>query len=68
MNLSRLISILLIVAGAFVAIYAQAGEKQNVYILILGIVFLMLGVYRISKNIPGKHERESEDSDNEQTP
>ena len=59
MKFSRLINMLLIIFGAFVAIYAKAGEKQNVYILIVGIVLLMLGVYRISRNIPNKNDQET---------
>lgn len=59
MNFSRLFNVLLIVLGAIVAIYAKAGAEQNVYILIAGIVFLMLGVYRISRNIPSKNDQET---------
>lgn len=59
MNLSRLLNLFLIVLGAIVAIYAKAGDEQNVYILIAGIVLLMLGVYRISKNIPSKNDQET---------
>ena len=52
--MSRIISYLLIVIGAFVAIYANAQENQNQYVLIGGIVVLMAGIYRISRNIPSK--------------
>lgn len=58
MKISRIISYILIVTGAFVAIYARAGEDQNQYLLIGGIVALMLGVYRISRNIPSKRDQE----------
>lgn len=59
MNLSRIINVLLILIGGFIAFYAQAGEVQNQYILVAGIFILMMGVYRISRNIPSKYDRES---------
>jgi len=58
--MSRIISYILILIGAFVAIYAQAGEDQNQYILLGGIVVLMLGIYRISRNIPNKNNQEED--------
>lgn len=57
MNLSRLLSLILILVGGFIAFYAQAGANQNQYILVAGIFILMMGVYRISRNIPSKHDR-----------
>ena len=58
MNMSRIINLLLIIVGGFVAIYANAGTEQNQYVLIGGIVILMIGVYRISKRIPSKNDQE----------
>jgi len=55
--MSRIISYILILTGALVAIYAQAGEEQNQYILIGGIVVLMMGIYRVSRNIPSKKDQ-----------
>lgn len=66
MNLSRIISILLILIGGFVAFYAQAGANQNQYVLVAGIFLLMMGVYRISRNIPSKHEREQQNENHEE--
>ena len=63
MNLSRVLNVFLIVLGAIVAVYAKAGAEQNVYILISGIVLLMLGVYRISRNIPSKNDQETNTDD-----
>lgn len=51
---SKLINLIFIIAGGIIAFYAQAGETQNTYILIGGIVLLMIGLYRISKGIPEK--------------
>lgn len=66
MNLSRIINVLLIILGAIVAVYAKAGAEQNVYILIAGIVLLMLGVYRISRNIPSKNDQETNADDTQE--
>ena len=57
----KYLNYLLILVGAMVAVYAKAGEEQNQYILIGGIVVLMIGVYRLSKTIPSKRERETGD-------
>jgi hypothetical protein len=66
MNLSRIVSICLILIGGFIAFYAQAGVNQNQYILVAGIFILMMGVYRISRNIPSKYDREnSKESEDE---
>ncbi len=44
--------------------YAKAGEQQNQYILISGIVVLMIGVYRISKTIPSKRDNNQKEYNN----
>ncbi len=62
MNISRLINLICIVVGGIIAIYAQAGEEQNTFLLIGGIVLLMFGVYRTSRNIPSKYGKQEEDS------
>lgn len=51
---------LLIVLGAVIAIYSKYETTQNEYILIGGIVVLMIGVYRISRSVPSKHDREND--------
>lgn len=51
---------LLIIIGAAVAMYSKAGTEQSQYLLIGGIVILMLGIYRISRTIPSRHEDEEE--------
>ena len=60
MNISRLVNFISIVVGGVIAIYAQAEEKQNTYLLMGGIVLLMFGIYRTSRNIPSKHENQEE--------
>lgn len=58
MNKSRLVNIILILTGGLIALYAQAEENQNVYILIGGIVMLMTGLYRLSRGISRKQDEE----------
>ena len=56
MNYSKYINYLLIIIGCVVAIYAQAGEAQDVVILVLGIIILMFGLYRISSTLSSKKQ------------
>ncbi|WP_242205317.1 hypothetical protein [Aestuariivivens insulae] len=51
---------ILIVLGVIVAFYGEVSEAQSPYILIGGIIMLMVGVYRISKTIPSKRDKEVE--------
>ena len=53
-SFNKTLNYILIIIGAVVAIYAQAGEKQDTVVLVIGIMFLMIGIYRISKNIGDK--------------
>ena len=61
---SRVLNIFLILIGTIVAIYAQAEEDQNTYVLVGGIFVLMTGLYRLSRSIPSREEQE-EHSNNE---
>jgi len=65
MKASKYLNYLLILIGCIVAIYAQAGEEQDVIILILGIVILMFGLFRISSTIPSKNNHEDEELNND---
>ncbi|WP_375234957.1 hypothetical protein [Winogradskyella sp.] len=62
MNLSRIINIICIVIGGVIAIHAQAEEEQNVYLLVGGIVLLIFGIYRTSRNVPSKFDNQEEES------
>jgi len=66
MNYSKYINYLLLLIGSMVAIYAQAGKKQDVVILILGIVILMFGLFRISSSIPSKRDKNRESQINQE--
>ncbi|WP_396601408.1 hypothetical protein [Algibacter sp. R77976] len=56
----KYLNYILIIIGAFVAMYAKTGTDQNQYILIGGIVVLMIGVYRVSRNIPSRNNDEDD--------
>ena len=61
----KYLNYILILIGAVVAIYSKAGEVQNQFVLIGGIVILMIGVYRISRTIPSKTEVKEDSSNKE---
>lgn len=63
--MSRLVNIILILGGGIIALYSQAEENQNVYILIGGIVMLMTGLYRLSRNISSINNGTDDSSNNE---
>lgn len=62
MNISRTINFICVVAGGIIAIYAQAEEKQNTYLLMGGIIILMFGIYRTSRNIPSKNDKQDNET------
>ena len=62
MNISRIVNLLAIIIGGAIAFYAQAEEKQDTYLLIAGIVLLMFGIYRTSRNIPSKFDKQEDES------
>ncbi|WP_299113842.1 hypothetical protein [uncultured Winogradskyella sp.] len=62
MNYSRIINVSCILIGGVIAIYAQAEEQQNTYLLMGGIVLLMFGIYRTSRNIPSKYDKQEEET------
>lgn len=50
-NNAQVVNTLLIVLGGGLLIFLIAGEeKENVYLLILGIVMLMFGLYRATNH------------------
>jgi disulfide bond formation protein DsbB len=60
---SRTFNFILILVGGIIALYANAEEQQEVYILLIGIIILMFGLYRLSRGI--SHRKiNSEDSTN----
>jgi len=59
-----------ILIGGIIAFYANAKEKQNIFLLIVGIVILMFGIYKLQATIPSKKDKktfiESEPVDEEE--
>lgn len=47
---SQLINAICIVIGGFLLIFQISGEDRNPYILILGLVILMFGLYRATNH------------------
>lgn len=64
MNISKNINYIFIAVGAILALYGQNQEEKNEALLIGGILLLMIGVYRISKNIPSKKDSEDDIQNN----
>ena len=52
------INYILIAIGGITALYANAKNTQSEYLLIIGIVVLMLGVYRLSRTIPSRNSED----------
>ncbi|XMO85760.1 hypothetical protein AAFN75_13285 [Algibacter sp. AS12] len=59
----KYLNYVLIIIGAFVAMYAKVDANQNQYILIGGIVLLMIGIYRVSKTIPSRNNDDINNSE-----
>ena len=64
MDILKAINYIFIVIGGSVAIYANAEEQQNEYLLITGVVMLMIGIYRVSRHIRSKSETIEEEKEN----
>lgn len=62
MNFSRIINIISIVVGGAIVLIYNVGENENEYLLIGGIVLLMFGLYRISRNTPSRLDNPQEES------
>jgi hypothetical protein len=58
----KYLNYILILFGAFVAMYAKTNSDQNQFVLIGGIVVLMIGIYRVSRTIPSKKEDDNIDN------
>lgn len=67
-NNSQVVNTLLIVIGGGLLIFELAGDgKENVYLLILGIVLLMFGLYRATNfwvYTKDDHKDEKNDTEN----
>ncbi|RMZ51165.1 hypothetical protein EB822_04770 [Flavobacteriaceae bacterium PRS1] len=57
---SRRFNFILIFVGGIIALYANAEEQQEMYILLIGIMILMFGLYRLSRGISSKNKNSQE--------
>ncbi|WAC02290.1 hypothetical protein N7U66_00490 [Lacinutrix neustonica] len=64
--MKNIISYLLIAIGGAIAIYANANEKQNVLLLIVGIVTLMIGIYGLNRKLTSKSVEASKKNNQEE--
>ena len=48
---SRKFNFILIFVGGIIALYANAEDDQELYLLLIGIMILMFGLYRLSRGI-----------------
>ena len=58
----KYLNYILVIVGAFTSMYTKTSVTENQYILIGGIILLMIGIYRISKNIPSKANKIEDDN------
>ena len=52
------INYLLILIGGSIAFYANANQKQNIILLVLGIFTLMFGLFRLNTKLTSKPLKE----------
>nr|WP_314288152.1 hypothetical protein [uncultured Capnocytophaga sp.] len=52
---------ILIILGVIVAMLRYLFPKYDQALLIGGVVLLMMGIYRISRNLPSKNEEDYQD-------
>ena len=67
-NNSQLINSLLIIIGGALLIFEISGDEENVYLLILGLVMLMFGLYRATNHwaiTKDDHKNEAEENSEE---
>ena len=57
---SRKFNFILIFVGGIIALYANAEDDQELYLLLIGIMILMFGLYRLSRGISSKPENKEE--------
>lgn len=62
---SQFINSVLILVGGAMLLFQISGEERNVYIMILGLVFLMFGLYRATNFWVDTKDDHKEDNENE---
>lgn len=61
----KYLNYILILLGAIIAMYSKVEADQNQYVLIMGIIVLMVGVYRIARAIPSKKDNGGDTNNDE---
>lgn len=66
--IAKNLNYILILGGGLLSLYEQSLSEPNQYLLILGLLSLMVGIYRTSKFIPSKSEKleEPKESDKDE--
>ena len=65
---SQVINSILILVGGAMLLFQIASEERNVYVMILGLVFLMFGLYRATNfwvDTKDDHKNDQEDGSEE---
>lgn len=64
---SQVLNSFLIIVGGAMLLYEISGDKENVYVLIAGIILLMFGLYRATNHwvyTKDDHKQENESDEN----
>lgn len=67
---SQFLNSMIILIGGAILIFEISGEERNVYILILGLVLLMYGLYNATNfwvETKDDHKNEQEEENNDKT-
>lgn len=67
---SQALNSLFIIVGGALLLFEISGEERNVYVMVLGLVMLMIGLYRATNfwvDTKDDHKTETEDSIEEES-
>lgn len=51
----------IMVVAIFVALYQQASNEKNVYIMVIAIIIFMIGMMKLSAKTPSKNQDKDDD-------
>ena len=51
----------IMVVAIFVALYQQASNEKNVYIMVIAIIIFMIGMMKLSAKTPSKNQDKNDD-------
>ncbi|NJW54120.1 hypothetical protein [Salinimicrobium oceani] len=67
---SQFLNSMLIIIGGAILLFEISGEERNVYVMILGLVLLMFGLYKATNfwvETKDDHKAETQDREDEDT-